>query len=133
MTTARVLGRDFPIAPTVEYQIQYHKVGVKIRGRSAAVQLRIETDAPSKTLRSPDRTSQINSWTSIRIANKKFVLSLYDKRDAFPFDVVSFPHTTSNIHFRRAHGVFVAQLVRDSQGCMLAIFDNEFEIWQANW
>ena len=48
MTTARVLGRDFPIAPTVEYQLQYHKVGVKIRGRSAAVQLRIETGAPSK-------------------------------------------------------------------------------------
>ena len=39
-------------------------------------------------------------------------LSLYDKRDDFPFVVRSFPDLSGNVHFSRAHGVIVGQLYR---------------------
>jgi hypothetical protein len=42
----------------------------------------------------------------------KFVLSTYDKRDAFPFAVRSYPDLSGNIHNKQAHGVIVGQLKR---------------------
>jgi hypothetical protein len=42
----------------------------------------------------------------------KFVLSTYDKRDAFPFAVRSYPDLSGNISSKQAHGVIVGQLKR---------------------
>ena len=42
----------------------------------------------------------------------KIKLSLYDKRDDFPFQVRTFPDLSGNIHGGRAHGVLVGQLDR---------------------
>ena len=44
-------------------------------------------------------------------------ISPYDKRDAFPFDVVCFANQASNIHFRNSHGVLISQLLRFSRNC----------------
>ena len=38
--------------------------------------------------------------------------NLFDKRDDFSFPIVNFPFLSSNIHFKRSHGVFVSQLLR---------------------
>jgi hypothetical protein len=54
---------------------------------------------------------------TITVNNGRFMLNLYDKRDDFGFDIVSFPHCSSNIHFRRAHGVIIGQLIRFANGC----------------
>ncbi len=40
---------------------------------------------------------------------------LYNKRDDFNFKIISFPEMSSNIHFRRTHGVFLSQLIRYSK------------------
>ena len=44
-------------------------------------------------------------------------MSIYDKRDDFPFDIISFPNLSGNVHFRRSHGVIVGQLIRFSKRC----------------
>ena len=41
----------------------------------------------------------------------------YDKRDAFGFDIVSFPNMLSNIHFTNTHGVFTSQVIRFARLC----------------
>ena len=38
--------------------------------------------------------------------------TLFDKREEFSFPIVNFPFLSSNIHFKRSHGIFVAQLLR---------------------
>jgi len=47
-------------------------------------------------------------------------LSTYDKRDAFPFDVRSFPDLTGNLPFKESHGVLIGQLVRFGKSCDFA-------------
>jgi hypothetical protein len=54
---------------------------------------------------------------SITINDGKQIISIYDKRDAFPFDVVCFPDLTGNISFRKTHSVLLGQLRRYSRGC----------------
>ena len=43
--------------------------------------------------------------------------SPFNKRDAFGFEVVSFPNLESNIHFKNSHGVFIGQLLRFARNC----------------
>ena len=43
--------------------------------------------------------------------------SLYDKRDAFDFPIVSFPVLSGNIPCRSSYGVFVGELVRYARAC----------------
>jgi hypothetical protein len=58
------------------------------------------------------------------IRERQIHTQLYDKRDDFQFQIVSFPQMSANIHFKRTHGVFVSQLIRysrvymDSKGFM---------------
>ena len=54
---------------------------------------------------------------SIKVHKGKFVTSLYDKRDAFGFDIVKFPHLTGNVPFSSSHGVIVSQLLRFAKCC----------------
>lgn len=43
---------------------------------------------------------------------RKIKTTLYDKREDFSFTIVNFPFMSSNIHFKRTHGVFISQLIR---------------------
>ena len=53
----------------------------------------------------------------IKIKDKQFHVKLYDKRDAFNFNIVSYPDLSSNIPKRPAYGVFIAQLLRIFRAC----------------
>ncbi len=43
--------------------------------------------------------------------------SIYDKRDAFDFPIVNFPHLSGNIPNKSAYGTFICELVRYTRGC----------------
>ncbi len=47
----------------------------------------------------------------------RLVLATYDKRDAFPFEVRSYPNLAGNAHGRKSHGIIVGQLRRFAQAC----------------
>ena len=49
---------------------------------------------------------------NISISGHRFHTDLYDKRDAFNFHIVNFPHVVSNIPTKPAYGVFISQLIR---------------------
>ena len=49
---------------------------------------------------------------NVSIARYRFCTDLYDKRAAFNFRIVNFPHMDSNIPSKPAYGVFISQLVR---------------------
>ena len=49
---------------------------------------------------------------NVSIAGYRFCTDLYDKRDAFNFRIVNFPHIDNNIPSKQAYGVFISQLVR---------------------
>ncbi len=52
------------------------------------------------------------------VVNKgRLVLTTYDKRDAFPFDVRSYPNLAGNVHGKKSHGIIVGQLRRFAQAC----------------
>ena len=53
----------------------------------------------------------------IEIRNDKFHTSLYDKRDAFKFQIVNFPDLSGNIPEKHSYGVFVSQLIRYARCC----------------
>jgi hypothetical protein len=49
---------------------------------------------------------------NLLVNDGRIMLSTYDKRDAFPFAVRSYPDLSGNIHTGQAHGVIVGQLRR---------------------
>ena len=49
---------------------------------------------------------------TISIYQGKFYFSLYDKRNDYDFDVISFPFLDGNIPKGKSYGVFISQLVR---------------------
>ena len=54
---------------------------------------------------------------NIKIINSKFTTDLYDKREAFNFNIVNYPHMDSNIPLKPAYGVFISQLIRYLRVC----------------
>ena len=54
---------------------------------------------------------------NISISGHRFHTDLYDKRDAFNFHIVNFPHMVSNIPTKPAYGVFISQLIRYLRVC----------------
>ena len=42
---------------------------------------------------------------------------VYDKRDAFNFNIVNFPYMSSNIPANPTYGVYISQLIRISRIC----------------
>ena len=42
---------------------------------------------------------------------------IYDKRDDFNFDIINFPHLSSNIPTSPAYGVYISQLIRYARAC----------------
>ena len=53
----------------------------------------------------------------IAVVEGKFIMKVYDKRDAFNFDIVNFPHLSSNIPRKPAYGVYISQLLRLAKAC----------------
>ena len=47
----------------------------------------------------------------------KLSTRLYDKRDDFDFDIVTFPYLSSNIPSGRSYGVYISQLIRYARCC----------------
>jgi hypothetical protein len=61
----------------------------------------------------------------IEIKNDKFHTKLFDKRDAFSFQIVNFLDLSGNLPNKHSHGVFVSQLIRYARCCdELADFTN---------
>ena len=54
---------------------------------------------------------------SISICSSKYVTEVYDKRDAFNFNIVNFPYMSSNIPANPTYGVYISQLTRISRIC----------------
>ena len=48
----------------------------------------------------------------IKIVNRKFVFSLYDKRDAFPFSIVRLPYCSSNMPSKIFYSSIAAEILR---------------------
>ena len=55
----------------------------------------------------------------IRIEDGKFVYSLYDKRDDFPFAIVRMPHRDSNIPEKIFYSAIVGEFLRIARSSML--------------
>ena len=53
----------------------------------------------------------------INISNCDLVCSIFDKRDAFGFDIVNFPDLSGNIPTAPAHGIYISQLITYSRAC----------------
>ena len=54
---------------------------------------------------------------SISVCSSKYVTEVYDKRDAFNFDIVNFPYMSSNIPANPTYGEYISQLIRISTIC----------------
>ena len=44
-------------------------------------------------------------------------MSLYDKRDDFPFSIHNYPHLDSNVPCMPTYGVYISQLIRFAKAC----------------
>ena len=54
---------------------------------------------------------------NLKIDKQKIWLSIYDKRDSFPFEIRNFPDLSGNAHKSRTHGIIIGQLLRFARGC----------------
>ena len=62
-------------------------------------------------------TTILEIGMTIDPANRKFVTHLYDKREAFNFPIVKFPHMSSNIHSKTVYNTFTAEVIRYYRVC----------------
>ena len=69
----------------------------------------------SETLELRNVVSYLNLL--IDISNGDLVCSIFDKRDAFDFDIANFPDLSGNIRTALAYGTYISQLIRYSQSC----------------
>ena len=53
----------------------------------------------------------------LEIEKGKLVMSLYDKRDDFPFKVQNYPHLDSNVPCMPMYGVYISQLLHFARTC----------------
>ena len=53
----------------------------------------------------------------LEIEKGKLVMSLYDKRDDFPFRVQNYPHLDSNVPCMPMYGVYISHLPRFASAC----------------
>ena len=68
-----------------------------------------------KTTEGPTELSYLDLL--ITIDGGKYSTAIYDKRDSFNFNIVNFPHMSSNIPSKPAYGVYISQLVRIGRIC----------------
>ena len=53
----------------------------------------------------------------IEIWDRQLVMSLYDKRDDFPFAIHNYPHLDSKATCMPTYGVYISQLIRFAKAC----------------
>ena len=53
----------------------------------------------------------------IEIQDRQLVMSLYDKRDDFPFAIHNYPHLDSNVPYMPTYGVYISLLIRFAKAC----------------
>ena len=53
----------------------------------------------------------------IKVGNRQFHTTLYDKRDDFDFEIVNFPNLSGNIPKIFSYGVFTSQVLRYAIAC----------------
>ena len=53
----------------------------------------------------------------ITVEDKQYITKLYDKREDFPFDIVSYPDLSANIPTLPSYGVYIAQIIRIARVC----------------
>jgi len=58
---------------------------------------------------------------SISIESNKFCVSVYDKRDNFPFEIVQFVPCTSNTPLNCSYGIFYSQVIRYNKICNVKV------------
>ena len=69
-----------------------------------------------KTSESDTKLSYLD--ISISICSSKYVTEVYDKRDAFNFNIVNSPYImSSNIPANPTYGVYISQLIKISRIC----------------
>ena len=69
-----------------------------------------------KTSESDTKLSYLD--ISISICSSKYVTDVYDKRDAFNFNIVNSPYIiSSNIPANPTYGVYISQLIKISRIC----------------
>ena len=54
----------------------------------------------------------------IEIRDRQLVMSLYDKRDDFPFVIHNYPHLDSKVPCMPTYGVYISQLIRLAKACV---------------
>ena len=64
------------------------------------------------TASSTTKAAYLDMDIAVNQASKKLEYTLYDKRNDFPFRVISMPNLQSNIPIAPAYGVFYSQVVR---------------------
>ena len=74
---------------------------------------------PKELALTSDKADQRSHYLDldITIRDNKFYTKLFDKRDAFDFQIVNFPDLSGNIPKKHSYGVFVSQLVRYARCC----------------
>ena len=68
-----------------------------------------------KTTETPEKLLYVD--ICLQIQGRKFKTSVYDRRDAFDFHMVNFPHLDCNIPSKPACEVYMSQLVRIGRIC----------------
>ena len=53
----------------------------------------------------------------LALSSGSYVTEVYDKRDAFNFNIVNFPYISSNIPANPTYGVYISQLIGISRIC----------------
>ena len=53
----------------------------------------------------------------IEIRDRQLVMSLYDKRDDFPFSIHNYPHLDGNVPCMPTCGAYISQLIRFAEAC----------------
>ena len=53
----------------------------------------------------------------IDMSNGDLVCSIFDKSDAFDFDIVNFPDSSGNIPTAPVYGTYISQLIRYRRAC----------------
>ena len=72
---------------------------------------------PKRTSESDTKLSYLDISITSSICSSKYVTEVYDKRDAFNFNIVNFPYMSSNIPANPTYGVYISQLIRISRIC----------------
>ena len=74
---------------------------------------------PSLTLNKENSSDHHTHFLDLNLTlnDNRIKLSLYDKRDDFPFEVISFPDLSGNISFSHSHGIIIGQLRRYAKAC----------------